>query len=218
MFAWQIPHFMAIAWMYRDDYAKGGYMVLPVVDPSGRWTSLTIALWTIALIPATLMPAKVMPDRLGTFYLVVAGLAGAGFIVLAVRLILSRTRNDAKALFFGSIIHLPLLWWRWWLRRWCGALAAWTANYFVGTHPHFDVFRLGREVVLGHADSDFHTFADEETVVDQFANDLVRVLDGVARDGGDDLATLEACVAGRRPSGGCGRQCLASPLSVKPRP
>jgi protoheme IX farnesyltransferase len=109
MFAWQIPHFMAIAWMYRDDYAKGGYMVLPVVDPSGRWTSLTIALWTVALIPATLMPAKVMPDRLGMFYLIVAGLAGAAFAVLAIRLILSRTRKDAKTLFFGSIIHLPLL-------------------------------------------------------------------------------------------------------------
>ena len=73
MFAWQIPHFMAIAWMYRDDYAKGGYMVLPVVDPSGKWTALTVALWTIALIPATLLPASVMPDSLGTVYLMIAG-------------------------------------------------------------------------------------------------------------------------------------------------
>jgi protoheme IX farnesyltransferase len=109
MFAWQIPHFMAIAWMYRDDYAKGGYMVLPVVDPSGRWTSLTIALWTIALIPATLMPARVMPDRVGVVYLVVAGLSGAAFAFLALKLIVSRGRPQAKALFFGSIMHLPVL-------------------------------------------------------------------------------------------------------------
>jgi protoheme IX farnesyltransferase len=109
MFAWQIPHFMAIAWMYRDDYAKGGYMVLPVVDPSGRWTSLTIALWTAALIPATLLPARIMPERLGTFYLIVAGVTGAGFALLAARLVVSRGRSQAKALFFGSITHLPVL-------------------------------------------------------------------------------------------------------------
>jgi protoheme IX farnesyltransferase len=109
MFIWQIPHFMAIAWMYREDYAKGGYMVLPVVDPSGRWTSLTVALWTAALIPATLLPAWVMPDRLGLFYLLIAGLSGAAFCVLAARLIKSRARPEAKALFFGSIMHLPLI-------------------------------------------------------------------------------------------------------------
>jgi protoheme IX farnesyltransferase len=109
MFAWQIPHFMAIAWMYRDDYARGGYMVLPVVDPSGRWTSLTIALWTLALIPATLMPAKIMPDRLGIAYLVVAGVTGLGFAALAARLIFSRGRAQAKAVFFGSITHLPVV-------------------------------------------------------------------------------------------------------------
>src|SRR5262245_28855485 len=109
MFAWQIPHCMAIAWMYRDDYAKGGYVVLPVVDPSGRWTSLTIALWTVALIPATLLPARVMPDRLGASYVIVAALTGAAFAVLAARLIFSRGRPQARALFFGSIKHLPLI-------------------------------------------------------------------------------------------------------------
>jgi protoheme IX farnesyltransferase len=109
MFAWQIPHFMAIAWMYRDDYAKGGYVVLPVVDPSGRWTSLTIALWTVALIPATLLPARVMPDRLGPFYVVVAAITGAAFAVFAARLIFSRGRPQARALFFGSITHLPVI-------------------------------------------------------------------------------------------------------------
>ncbi len=109
MFIWQIPHFMAIAWMYRDDYRKGGYMVLPVVDEKGVWTSLTIALWTLALIPATLMPARVMSDSVGLPYLIIAGVSAAAFSVLALRLIRSRTRAAARAVFFGSIMHLPLI-------------------------------------------------------------------------------------------------------------
>lgn len=109
MFVWQIPHFLAIAWMYRDDYAKGGYVVLPVIDPRGNWTAATIALWTLTLIPATLLPAAVMPDRLGTAYVVTAGLCALGFLVLAARLVITRTRSDARAVFFASIIHLPLI-------------------------------------------------------------------------------------------------------------
>jgi protoheme IX farnesyltransferase len=109
MFVWQIPHFLAIAWMYKDDYAKGGYVVLPVIDPGGTWTAATIGLWSAALIPATLLPAIVMPDRLGAAYTVVAGLTGLAFLWLAVRLIRTRERREARALFFGSITHLPLI-------------------------------------------------------------------------------------------------------------
>lgn len=109
MFTWQIPHFMAIAWMYRDDYRKGGYMVLPVVDEKGVWTALTVALWTLALIPATLMPLRVMGGSLGVPYLAVAAVSALAFAFMAVRLIRSRSRPAARALFFGSIMHLPLL-------------------------------------------------------------------------------------------------------------
>lgn len=109
MFVWQIPHFLAIAWMYKDDYAKGGYMVLPVVDPSGTWTAATIALWTVTLVPATLMPAIMMPDRLGMTYLLTAGLCGIAFLWLAARLVIGRSRSDARVVFFASIIHLPLI-------------------------------------------------------------------------------------------------------------
>jgi protoheme IX farnesyltransferase len=109
MFVWQIPHFLAIAWMYKDDYAKGGYMVLPVVDPTGTWTAATIALWTVTLVPATLMPAIMMPDRLGMTYLLTAGLCGAAFLWLAGRLVIGRSRADARVVFFASIIHLPLI-------------------------------------------------------------------------------------------------------------
>lgn len=109
MFVWQIPHFLAIAWMYKDDYAKGGYLVLPVVDPSGTWTAATIALWTVTLVPATLMPVIMMPDRLGATYLAVATLSGLAFLVLAAKLVIGRSRSDARVVFFASIIHLPLI-------------------------------------------------------------------------------------------------------------
>ncbi len=109
MTAWQMPHFMAIAWMYKDDYALGGYKVLPVMDPSGRRTSIAIALWTSALIPATLLPAIVMPERLGLPYVIIAAVSGLYFAWMAARLLRTKERNDARRLFFGSIIHLPLL-------------------------------------------------------------------------------------------------------------
>lgn len=109
MFTWQLPHFMAIAWMYKDDYRAGGYMVLPVVDASGLWTSITVVLWTLALIPATLLPARVMSESVGLPYLVVAAVSAAIFAALALRFIVQRSRPAARAMFFGSIMHLPLL-------------------------------------------------------------------------------------------------------------
>jgi protoheme IX farnesyltransferase len=109
MFIWQIPHFMAIAWMYRDDYKAGGYMVLPVVDEKGVWTSVTVALWTLLLIPATLFPIRAMPELLGLPYAVVAGSAALVFGALAVKLIVARSRSAARAVFFASIAHLPLV-------------------------------------------------------------------------------------------------------------
>ncbi|HYF13706.1 MAG TPA: heme o synthase [Phycisphaerales bacterium] len=109
MFVWQVPHFLALAWLYRDDYAKGGYAVLPVVDPKGDSTAWTVALWSAALIPATLLPAVVMPDLLGWPYVVVAGLSGAAFFAVAVRLVRSRARARARAVFLASIMHLPAL-------------------------------------------------------------------------------------------------------------
>jgi len=109
MFVWQIPHFLAIAWMYKDDYAKGGYRVLPVIDPEGTWTAATIALWTVTLVPATLLPAIMMPDRLGLPYLLTAGFCGVGFLALAAKLVIGRSRDSARTVFFASIIHLPLI-------------------------------------------------------------------------------------------------------------
>lgn len=109
MFIWQIPHFLAIAWMYQDDYAKGGFRVLPVLPNGGPRTARTVAFWTLLLVPATLAPAWFMPDRLGWAYITIAGVSGLAFAWLAGRLVLNRTRPAARRVFFASIIHLPLL-------------------------------------------------------------------------------------------------------------
>lgn len=109
MFVWQIPHFLAIAWMYRDDYAKGGYRMLPLLDPTGVRTSKTILLWSAALLPATLSPALAMPGRLGAAYAVFAVASGALYFYLAVRFNAEPNRDNARRVFLASIMHLPLL-------------------------------------------------------------------------------------------------------------
>lgn len=109
MFIWQIPHFLAIAWMYQDDYAKGGFRVLPLLPNGGARTARTVAAWTLLLVPATLAPAWFMPDRLGWAYTAVAASSGLAFVWLAARLVIDRTRPAARRVFFASIIHLPLL-------------------------------------------------------------------------------------------------------------
>ena len=109
MFVWQVPHFLAIAWMYRDDYAQGGFKVLPAIDPTGSRTAQTIMLWTVCLLPVVLAPAFMMPQTLGPLYLTVATLATLGFLFRAAKLSISRTREDARATFIASVIQLPLL-------------------------------------------------------------------------------------------------------------
>lgn len=109
MTAWQMPHFMAIGWMYKDDYAMGGYRILPVVDEGGTRTARSIALWTLTLFALSLLPAWMMPRWVGLPYVVVASAAGGVFVALALRLIRERTRENARAVFFASIAHLPLI-------------------------------------------------------------------------------------------------------------
>lgn len=109
MFVWQLPHFLAIAWMYREDYARGGYAVLPVLDGTGVKTSLVIAICTVLLIPATISPLVAMPSVLGLGYLFTAAVSGLAFAVLVARLMRSMRREHARSVFFASIIHLPLL-------------------------------------------------------------------------------------------------------------
>jgi protoheme IX farnesyltransferase len=107
LFVWQIPHFLAIAWMYRDDYRRGGLRMLPVVDETGTTTSRMVLLYSLALIPVSLMAFGVRPT--GWLYPVGAVLLGAAFAWLAFRLYRERTRAAARRVFFASLIYLPLL-------------------------------------------------------------------------------------------------------------
>jgi protoheme IX farnesyltransferase len=109
MTVWQLPHSFALAWMYKDDYAKGGYRLLPVVDPSGVKTSVTIAVWALAQMPATLLPVWAMPETLGWPYATTAVLTGLWYFYLAARVLRTRAIADARKVFFVSIMHLPLL-------------------------------------------------------------------------------------------------------------
>jgi heme o synthase len=108
VFLWQIPHFMAIAWMYRDDYASAGFPMLPVIEPDGRRTSRQALLYSMALLPAGLMPT--LTGVSGPVYFAIALLLGMAMTWLAQRFAVLRSDDAARALFFGSITYLPLLW------------------------------------------------------------------------------------------------------------
>lgn len=109
MVVWQIPHFLAIAWMYRDDYARGGYRMLPIVDPTGSATATTVLIWSVTLLIVTLAPVVVLSDRLGLGYGIVALASGCWFIARCWTLARTRSAASARRVFFGSIIHLPVV-------------------------------------------------------------------------------------------------------------
>lgn len=108
LFLWQMPHFLAIAIMYRRDYEAGGFKMLPVVDPGLRMTCAMIVLYGLALIPASLFPVGL--GMAGTTYLMSAMLLDVAFLAYCIGCAQSRgERTDARKLFFASIIYLPLL-------------------------------------------------------------------------------------------------------------
>jgi protoheme IX farnesyltransferase len=108
VFLWQIPHFMAIAWLYRDDYGKAGFPMLAVIDPIGRRASREALLYSAALLPVSVLPTVI--GLAGTVYFAVAVVLGAALLRLAARFAATRSDASARALFFGSITYLPLLW------------------------------------------------------------------------------------------------------------
>ena len=108
VFLWQLPHFLAIAWMYREDFARAGFPLLPVIEPDGRSTGRQAVLYAAALIPVSLIPWII--GLAGATYFAVALLLGSALLVLAARFALTRTLASARRLFFGSITYLPLLW------------------------------------------------------------------------------------------------------------
>ncbi len=108
VFCWQLPHFMAIAWLYREDYGLAGFPMLPVIDPEGRRAGKQAVYWAILLVLASLDPG--FNGLAGNVYLGAAVVLGAGILWLAVRFAIVRNEATARALFLGSITYLPLLW------------------------------------------------------------------------------------------------------------
>jgi protoheme IX farnesyltransferase len=108
VFLWQMPHFLAIAWMCRDDYARAGFPMLPVVEPDGRSTAAQIVLYGAALVPVTVLPAAL--GMAGPVYLAAALALGLLFLTLGLRFARRRERETARLLFLGSVAYLPLLW------------------------------------------------------------------------------------------------------------
>jgi protoheme IX farnesyltransferase len=107
LFLWQIPHFLAIAWIYREDYARGGLPMLPVLDPGGRLTGRQAVLHSLALLLVSLTP--VAAGFGGPVYMAGAVLLGVGMTLAAFRLAVLRTVPAARALFLASVLYLPAL-------------------------------------------------------------------------------------------------------------
>lgn len=108
MFIWQLPHFLAIAWMCREDYARAELPMLSVVDPTGTLTGRQAMLWAATLVPFSLLPFLL--DMTGGVYAIGAIVLGVGQLVLAGRFAGRRTDANARVLFTGTITYLPLLW------------------------------------------------------------------------------------------------------------
>jgi protoheme IX farnesyltransferase len=107
LFLWQFPHFYSIAWMYRDDYARAGIRMLPVVEPNGRSTARQIVLCGLALIPVSLAPSLL--GMTGKIYLLGAFALGSYFLYSGVRVAIDRTVLRARAVLLVSVVYLPLL-------------------------------------------------------------------------------------------------------------
>ncbi|MCC7044115.1 MAG: protoheme IX farnesyltransferase [Acidobacteria bacterium] len=108
MFLWPMPHFLAIAWMYREDYARAGMPMLSVIDPNGAFTGRQALLWAASLVPFGLLPFLL--GMTTGVYAIGALVLGLAQLALAVGFARHRSIANARTLFFASIIYLPLLW------------------------------------------------------------------------------------------------------------
>lgn len=107
-FFWQLPHVLAISWIFRDEYAKAGIPVLPVLDPNGGLTGRQMVLWAASLVPFSALPFLLGMTSLA--YGIGALVLGVGQLVLAFQFLRERTIGWARRLFYASILYLPLLW------------------------------------------------------------------------------------------------------------
>ncbi|MBI4447038.1 MAG: protoheme IX farnesyltransferase [Acidobacteria bacterium] len=107
LFLWQFPHFLAISWLYREDYARGGFIMLPLIDNEGKKTGRRIMVFTFSMVGASVLPSLV--GLAGSLYLIGALLLGMVFMKYGVSAAMLRTQISARHLLRISVIYLPLL-------------------------------------------------------------------------------------------------------------
>ncbi|MHC1769789.1 MAG: heme o synthase [Verrucomicrobiia bacterium] len=107
LFLWQLPHFMAISWLYREEYARAGFAMLSVYDPEGIRTGRQAVASALGLLPVSLCPFVL--QIAGPWYCLGALVLGGAFLALAVRFSFQLTREHARRLFYASILYLPVL-------------------------------------------------------------------------------------------------------------
>jgi protoheme IX farnesyltransferase len=107
LFLWQFPHFLAIAWLYREDYSRAGYLMLPAGDQEGRRMAWQVVLCSLALIPISLMPTWL--GQTGLIYFVGAFVLGLAFLNCGAHLAVTRSKALARRLLLASIVYLPLV-------------------------------------------------------------------------------------------------------------
>jgi protoheme IX farnesyltransferase len=105
VFFWQVPHFLAIAWIYRDDYARGGFRMLPIGDRDGSLTGRNMVLYCLALIPASLLPP--LGGHVGLVYVAGALLFGLGFFACTLGFLRAPSAASARRVLRGSLLYLP---------------------------------------------------------------------------------------------------------------
>ncbi|MFN0206868.1 MAG: heme o synthase [Planctomycetota bacterium] len=107
LFLWQLPHFFAIAWLYKDDYASAGYQMLPVIDKMGRKTGIQTLVYTILLIIVAALPYAL--GLAGVYYFAGSLAAGLVFLFYAILLLRGKTRVQARKVLLASVVYLPVV-------------------------------------------------------------------------------------------------------------
>jgi heme o synthase len=107
LFLWQFPHFLAIAWMYKEQYAKAGILMMPVVEPEGKITARQIVLFSIMMVPVSLAPFFL--GFAGWYFLIAATLLGIWFLLESIKAARAKSPETARRLLLVSVIYLPLI-------------------------------------------------------------------------------------------------------------
>ena len=156
LFLWQIPHFLSFAWLYRADFSRAGYRMLPVVDPGGRLTCLLIVLYSLSLMPLGLMVT--LCGMAGNLFGAASLALGLALFLAALRLRAAKTERNARRVFLASIAYLPLLL----VLLVADARPARIHNRAPGEHGRRDAFPLAeREEYAGNAEREEYVSSAE---------------------------------------------------------